>query len=158
MVLSNLTTVWVIGGADELDYTRNDVNIFNSVTMKWTLGAFLLEPRYSPTCAMILKNNQSQSLTQIVIGGSNDYYVRLLSVEIFDDQTNSWVYGPDMIVYDGTFVNDGNNGLFLIGGMFDTFYRLRHAGSQWEKMEIKIKTPRYSPIAFYIPSNMTNCI
>ena len=159
MVLSNLTTVWVIGGVDDLARTRNQVYIFNSETMKWTAGADMLVARYSHTCSMILKNDQSQSLTQIVIGGKNDILVPQYSVEIFDDQTNSWKYGPVPITISGSVVNDPSNGIILVGAdNGDTFfYRLRHAASQWEKMDIKLKTLRYYPVAFYIPNNITNC-
>jgi N-acetylneuraminic acid mutarotase len=158
MILSNLTTVWVIGGINDYVYTSNKVFIFNSVTMKWTNGPDLLVTRYSHTCSMILKNNHSQSLTQIVIGGSNDYWVPQYSVEIFDDQTNSWKYGPVPITIGGAVVNDGNNGIIQIGGdNGDTFYRLRNAESEWELMDVKLKTSRYYPIAFYVPTNITNC-
>ena len=159
MVLFNLTTVWVIGGNDDNNYATPNVHIFNSATMKWTAGANMLVDRYSHTCSMILKNDQSQSLTQIVIGGRNNFWVSQYSVEIFDDQTNSWKYGPVPITIGGSVVNDPSNGIIQVGAdNGDTFfYRLRHAASQWEKMDIKLKTLRYAPIAFYIPSNITNC-
>ena len=161
MILSNLTTVWVIGGYDDCE-TVGSVFIFNSVTMQWTLGVTLQYPRYLHSCSMILINNQTMSQAQIVVGG----FPLTNLVEIFDYQSNSWICGPQLPidVRGAAIVNDANYGVILINGYsytargyLDTLYQLQHGASQWVKMKINPRTPLAGSMAFYIPHNITNC-
>ncbi len=137
------------------------VDIFDAGTAQWSSGATLQMSRMWHSCSMILKNNQSQTLTQIVVGGSSRN-----TVEIFDDLSNVWIFGPPLpkVISYAAIVNDPLNGVILIGGLndnydtkLDTLYRLRDTGSQWELLTIKLKTGMSSPTAFLIPDNITKC-
>ncbi len=162
MILCNLTSVWVTGGFDDFFNRLKTVFIFNSDTMQWTSGVPLQYTRYWHSCSMILKNNQTMSQTQIVVGG----YPPTNSVEIFDEQTNTWQLGPQLPMEIGSaaIVNDANYGVILIGGYsntiegpIDTLYQLQHAASQWVRMKITLRSSRAVAVAFYISNNITNC-
>lgn len=165
MLLDDLGTVWVIGGCnDDTCYYADDVFYFDSTNMNWLNSQTLLNKRSHHTCSMILKNTQSQILTKIVVGGSNELGSTLDSVEIFDDQSNSWIYGPKlpMPITNAAMVNDAKFGIILIGGtsqstIHETFYYLGDSSSQWVMMPIKLKIARLNPTAFLIPDNITNC-
>lgn len=165
LILSTTSSIWVTGGYDDGIFMNDQVYMFNSITMEWSTGESIQELRYSHSCSMILKHDRTPYLTQIIVGGYAENGTRLNSVEIFDDQSNSWIFGPQFPIQitSAAMVNDANNGIILIGGQssygcLDTFYQLRHAASQWEKMIIKLKTARCKPIAFYIPNNITDCL
>ena len=165
MILTDSATVWVIGGCSGFCAFQNQVHLLNPETLTWSRGPDLMRGRTYHTCSMILKNASGQEQTKIVVGGysiSNQEF--LDSVEVYDDQSNMWVSGPQLSIKisNGAMITDQNLGIILVGGnsenkLLDTFYRLKNSGSQWERMQIKLKTPRADPTAFYIPNNITNC-
>ena len=164
MFLSDSNTVWVVGGCGYACLSTCHVYYFNPATFQWTTGPNLQIGRYYHTCSMIRKNDQSQEQTKIAVGGINSMGVILNLVEIFDDQSNSWIFGPQLPIpiSDEAMINDDSYGIILIGGysgqeILNTFYYLQYTASQWGMMQLTLKTPRMAPIAFYIPHNITNC-
>jgi hypothetical protein len=164
MLFTGSGTVWVIGGCDNDVCGLSDVYSFSSAILNWINEPALQAGRYFHSCSMIRKNGQSQIQTKIVVGGFFKNSSLLTSVEIFDDESNSWIYGPQLPIpiTKATIVNDMEFGVILVILGFslvilDTFYYLRDTYSQWEMMPIKLKTARMNPTAFFIPDNITNC-
>ena len=81
--------VVVLGGQDKDGEVRNDVFMYNSKTGQITALPSMLEKRYG-CCAVITGN------TIVVIGGTDDEYKTLSSVECFIMGNSTWVHLPAM--------------------------------------------------------------
>jgi len=165
MLISDSNTVWVIGGCSSACVNTNRVVYLNPATLQWGTGPNIITGRHHHTCSMIWKNYKSLEQTKIVVGGTNNNGVILYTVEIFDDQSNSWIMGPQLPIpiSHAAMINDDKYGIILIGGysgqaILNTFYYLQTTASQWSMMSMTLKTPRLAPIAFPIPHNITNCV
>ena len=61
-------------------------------------------------------------------------------------------------------VEDPNGGVVLAGGLqkdtqnpSETIYRLENAADDWMVLHSKLKNPRFSHSAFFVPSSVANC-
>jgi hypothetical protein len=171
MVALNSTTVMVIGGARNSQYSRKTF-YFTLGEDSWTEGPELKNKRRDHSCGKIRRNKESQEMSIIVAGGQ-DGYSYFSSVEILDEGSNDWQTGPELPfgIYGSQMVEDQNGGVILIGGFspsvgtgesfgyLDTLYQLPHGGQDavWTKMEQKMKTGRSSHTAILVPDNIVDC-
>ncbi len=165
MVTVNSTTVMVIGGAQNDEYSGKTF-YFTFGEESWTEGPVLKNIRRYHSCGKIRRNKESQEMNIIVAGG---YYggSYLSSVEILDEGSNEWQTGPELPIGIGfsQMVEVQNGGVVLIGGLsssediLDTLYKLPHAGwdAFWTKMEQKMNTGRQAHTAFLVPDNIVDC-
>lgn len=161
----NLTTLMIIGGYNGSG--RAETYILNTDTEQWAQGPSMLEARYGFGCGQI-RAHRSQPYLSIIAVGGNDKAKTLRSVEILDDVSGNWRFGPPLPVplYDGNLVEDPAGGVILIGGqnseigIHDTLYRLSHAGPEasWSKMPQKLQYGRIYQVSFLVPDQITNCI
>ena len=90
MVKVNTTTVMIIGGYSNSSSSPSTF-YFNVDSETWIEGPPLNIARRFHSCGLIRKTGKSSI---IVIGGITNY-VYLQSVEILDDGSTQWRYGPD---------------------------------------------------------------
>ena len=164
MVQINRTTIIVIGGGFNNTF-HNETYLFNSDNEQWTPGPTLQVARRGLSCARIKTKKDQPYYNIIAVGGYNG--ARLSTVEILDDVTGNWRYGPALPVprYYGALVEDPAGGVILIGGetsryvWHDTLFRLSHAGpdAMWFQMPQKLKNARTYLTSFLIPDEITNC-
>jgi hypothetical protein len=164
MVTVNLTTVMVIGGYQNDEYSGKTF-YFTFGEESWTEGPELKNKREFHSCGKIKRNKGSQAMSIIVTGGFDGSYMS--SVEILDECSNEWQTGPELPfgLFSSEMVEGQNKGVVLIGGVssssvyLDTLYQLPHGGQDavWTKMEQKIKAGRYQHVAFLIPDNTVDC-
>ena len=162
-VLVNSTTALVIGSLPM--HTSSGTFYINLETEVWTEGPFLKNIRESSSCGKIRKNNSSQDLSIIVVGGWSNW--QLASVEILDQDAEEWRNGPDLPLemYNAKMVEDQNGGVFLVGGHsngvgpLDTLFQLPHGGAdaEWTKMQQKLKVGRSAHVAFLLPDSIVEC-
>ncbi len=166
MVTLNSTTVMAIGGWQNNQDFSGKTFYFTLGEESWTEGPELKNKREGHICGKIRRNKESQEMSIIVAGGSDDSSY-LSPVEILHEGSNEWQTGPELpfgIIY-SQMVEDQNGGVVLIGGQsssisnFDTLYQLPHGGQDavWSKMEQKMQTGRNSHTAFLVPDNIVNC-
>jgi hypothetical protein len=161
MVTVNSTTVMVIGGAQNNEYSGKTF-YFTFGEESWTEGPELKNKRGLHSCGKIRRNKESQEMSIIVAGGE-DGSSFLSSVEILDEGSNKWQTGPALPfqVIDSQMVEDQNGGVVLIGGLGNlaTLYQLPHGGQDavWTKMEQKINSARWQHTAFLVPDNTVDC-
>jgi N-acetylneuraminic acid mutarotase len=164
MVTVNLTTVMVIGGYQNDEYSGKTF-YFTFGEESWTEGPELKNKREFHSCGKIKRNKGSQAMSIIVTGGFDGSYMS--SVEILDECSNEWQTGPELPfgLFSSEMVEGQNKGVVLIGGVssssvyLDTLYQLPHGGQDavWTQMEQKMKTGRYQHVAFLIPDNIVDC-
>jgi hypothetical protein len=164
MVTVNSTTIMAIGGFQNYDYSGKTF-YFTFGDESWTEGLELKKKRVKHSCGRIRKNNESQEMSIIVVGGSDGNYFS--SVAILHEGSNEWQTGPELPFEIGNskMVEDQNGGVVLIGGdsysvgTLDTLYQLPHGGQDavWTKMEQKMSTRRREHTAFLIPDNIVEC-
>jgi hypothetical protein len=165
MVTVNSTTVMVIGGYQNDWYSgKTFYSTFGEES--WTEGPVLKNKRSFFSCGKIRRNKESQEMSIIVAGGSDDSS-QLSSVEILDEGSSGWQTGPELpFGIDGSqMVEDQNGGVFLIGGKsstvdyLDTLYQLPHGGQDavWTKMEQKMKIGRNYHTACLVSDNLVDC-
>jgi hypothetical protein len=162
-VLVNSTTALVIGSLPM--HTSSGTFYINLETEVWTEGPFLKNIRESSSCGKIRKNNSSQDLSIIVVGGWSNW--QLASVEILDQDAEEWRNGPDLPLemYNANMVEDQNGGVFLVGGHsngvgpLDTLFQLPHGGEDavWAKMEQRLKIGRYWHTAVLVHDKIVDC-
>jgi N-acetylneuraminic acid mutarotase len=165
MVTVNSTTVMAIGGEQNGQYSGKTF-YFTVGEESWTKGPELKIKRSSHSCGKIRRDKESQEMSIIVAGGSDDSSY-LSSVEILDEGSNEWQTGPELPFAIGfsQMVEDQNGGVVLIGGysssvgILDTLYQLPHGGQDavWTKMEQKMTTRRREHTAFMVPDNIVDC-
>jgi N-acetylneuraminic acid mutarotase len=165
MVTVNSTTVMAIGGYQNGQYSGKTF-YFTVGEESWTKGPELKIKRSSHSCGKIRRDKESQEMSIIVAGGSDDSSY-LSSVEILDEGSNEWQTGPELPFAIGfsQMVEDQNGGVVLIGGysssvgILDTLYQLPHGGQDavWTKMEQKMTTRRREHTAFMVPDNIVDC-
>ncbi len=166
MVTINSTTVMVIGGTQN---GQNSANTFylNIERQSWTEGPALKTTRYAHSCGRIRKDQNSQELSIIVAGGTNDDSPLLSSVEVLDEGSKEWQTGPELpfgIKY-AKIVEDPSRGVVLIGGYYsahqylDTLFQLAHGGkdAEWTEMEQKLKIEKSYHTAFLVPDSIVDC-
>jgi hypothetical protein len=161
MVTVNSTTLLVIGGNQNV-LDSGKTYFFTFGEESWTEGPELKIKRFHHSCGKIKRDEMSQEMSIIVVGGS-----ALSSVEILDEGSNEWQTGPELPfdIYDSQMIEDLNGGVVLIGGQsslserLDTLYQLPHGGQDagWTKMEQKLKTGRSQHTAFLVPDNIVDC-
>ncbi len=167
MVTVNSTTVMVIGGQQNGELSGKTF-YFTFGKESWTEGPELKNERIFHSCGRIRRNKESQDMSIIVAGGSDDFSSYLSSVEILDEGSNEWQTGPELPFAIGAsqMVEDQNGGVVLIGGQIsssaghlDTLYQLPHGGQDavWTKMEQKMNTGREDHTAFLVPDNIVDC-
>jgi hypothetical protein len=165
-VLLNSTTVIAIGGSSETDLRPQSQNTYllNSEHETWTEGPMLNKARLAMSCGRIRKNGQSHQYSIIAVGGWDGSYMS--TVEIFDEETGKWRFGPELPVNlcCGALIEDPVGGVVLVGGVtggtiHDSVYRLSHAGpdAEWVKMPQKLKTARHRHVAFLVSDDVTTC-
>ncbi len=165
MVTVNSTTVMVIGGKRNEDYSGKTF-YFTLGEESWTEGPALKNKRFAQSCGKIRRNKESQEMSIIVAGGWVNF-LYLSSVEILHEGSNEWQTGPELplTIYKSEMVEDQNGGVVLIGGLsksyvtLDTLFQLPHGGQDavWTKMEQKMNTERESHTAFLVPDNIVDC-
>jgi N-acetylneuraminic acid mutarotase len=166
MVTVNSTTVMVIGGSQDSQYSGKTF-YFTFGEESWTEGPELKNKRRYHSCGKIRRNKESQEMSIIVAGGSDSFFSYLSSVEILDEGSNDWQTGPALPfgIDESQIVEDQNGGVVLIGGYspsvgrLDTLYQLPHGGQDavWTKMEQKMLIGRYSHTAILVPDNIVDC-
>ena len=123
-------TGFVIGGF--VNGSPSDkVLLFNSESKTWTYGPSLNIARHSHSCGKIIQGND---YVIIVAGGENNGGL-LMSVEIFNNTTNSWSKGPSLpyAVALAGLAEDPTSGVVLVGGTsvavayMNSMIRLRNA-------------------------------
>ena len=153
----------VIGGVTNGTYFGGTFIITNDNPL-WTSGPSLKLARQYHACSRITNNSWNPKYSTIVVGGFNVNY--LDSVEILDDNTNSWRNGPALpISVDGlSLVEDQRGGVIALGGALpsgmvnDLLYRLRNSeADKWELMPQKLKSPRKFFVAIIMPDYKVNC-
>jgi hypothetical protein len=164
MVTVNSTTVMAIGGFQNGEYSGKTF-YFTLGEDSWTEGPELKNKRRFHSCGNIRRNKESQEMSIIVAGGSDDSY--LSSVEILDEDSNEWQTGPELPIesFYSQMVEDQNGGVILIGGKsssvgyLDTLYQLPHGGQDavWTKMEQRMKVGRNVHTAFLVSDNIVDC-
>ncbi len=165
MVTVNSTTVMVIGGIQN-GRTSANTFYFTFGEKTWTKGPVTKLRRRSHSCGKIRSGKESQEMSIIVAGGTDEYSV-MSSVEILDKDSNEWKRGPELPfgIGDSQIVEDRNEGVVLINkGMPSISYpsllfRLQHGGSDavWTKMEQMLTTERMASTAFLVPDNIVDC-
>ncbi len=164
MVTVNSTTVMFIGGWQN-GQNSGKTFYFTLGEKRWTEGPELKNKREYHSCGKIRRNKESQEMSIIVAGGSDDSS-HLSSVEILDEGSSKWQTGPELPfgIYHSQMGEDQNGGVILIGGnpssvLLGTLYQLPHGGQDaiWTKMEQKMKTGRSGHTALLVPDNIVDC-
>ena len=163
MTIVNSTTIIMIGGNQDNIFGSFRTHFFNTENQNWVEGPALKVGRTFLTCGRIRKDSQSSQYTTIVIGGEGKDGM-LSSVEILDDGSSEWQTGPELPFPNGgaSLVEDSQGGVLIIGGYngrnnLGSLLHLTDAKSNWEVMPQKLKTPRYSVTAFFVPDEIVNC-
>ena len=153
----------VIGGVTNGTYFGGTFIITNDNPL-WTSGPSLKLARQYHACSRITNNSWNPKYSTIVVGGFNVIY--LDSVEILDDNANSWRNGPTLpiSVSSLSLVEDQRGGVIALGGALpsgmvnDLLYRLRNSeADKWELMPQKLKSPRKFFVAIIMPDYEVNC-
>ncbi len=101
-----------------------------------------------------------------MVGGEDESYNKLSTVEILDDQSNEWREGPEvpLAIDAAKMVEDKDGGVVLVGGSalsgaLDTLFQLRHGmeGAEWVEMTQKLKSARNRHVAFLVPDHIAEC-
>ena len=161
MVYLNATTVILIAGTQGSTSYSPNTYLMNSNVMAWQQGPSLKVGRYGHGCGRIVQGAGSEKYSTIIAGGNNGAY--LSQVEILDDGSASWRYGPSLpaSTSGAPMVEDQRGGVLYVGGdksgYSNIVYRLRHAYAQWEALATTIATPRVWHSAFLVPDELVNC-
>jgi hypothetical protein len=140
---------------------------FNSQNAEWVQGPQLKQERRYHSCGRIMRNNQRQETSIIIVGGKDKSDKHISSVEILDEGSNVWRQGPKLPfeISWSQLVEDRNGGVVLVGGetksgdLLNTLFHLPHAGqdARWRKMEQKLKSAQFWLTAFLVPDDIVEC-
>ena len=161
MVYLNPYTVMLIAGAQGSTTHSPNTFIMNANLLVWQQGPTLNVGRYGHGCGRIVRGVAGEGYSTIIAGGYNGGILN--QVEILDDGSMSWRYGPSLPTasYGAPMVEDQTGGVIYVGGYTGSYtnmiYRLRYAGAQWEALASKIATPRMWHSAFLVPIDLVNC-
>ncbi len=89
MVIGGNYNVWAEGS-----YYSTKTYVLNE-SLVWSEGPPLNIPRHWHSCGMVRKNAIETGKSIIVVGGLNNDG-KLKSVEIFDQENNKWIQGPEL--------------------------------------------------------------
>jgi hypothetical protein len=164
-VLVNSTTVMIVAGRQHNPEYSVQTFFLNTVNNVWVDGPALKNLRAPAGCGRIRKDSQSQEFSTIVVGGYNGTST-LSSVELLDDGAKNWRDGPEFPyeIESARMVEDPNGGVIIVGPLTtgtissDELFQLRHANSEWTKMEQKLQTRRLSFTTFLVPDDVVECV
>ena len=120
----------------------------------------------TPCASLTRKDSQSNSFSIIAVGGNGMSILK--SVEILDEGSNEWRFGPELPLGVSTaqLVQDQRGGVILVGGAklgsaapLDSIFQLPHGGSdgRWVLMDQKLKVGRSVHSAFLVPDDIVDC-
>ena len=119
-VMVNSSTSLIIGG--RLNGITSNKTFFFNIDEKYLLqGPSMNIVRYYYSCGKILIND---SYLIIAVGGMDDKSTFLKSVEILDDKSNSWKFGPSLPygITRASIVEDPRGGIVLVAGRTSAAY------------------------------------
>lgn len=137
--------------------------LLDFVSTTWTETGRMMEPRDYHSCSKIKSDEGVYEEAYLVIGGKNNGNVEiLLNVDSQWQSRNKFL--TERNIYNAVALQEPGGGVLLIGGQSDAvtlsyfLYMLPNGGvdANWERLSIKLKSPRHSHVAFYIPDVYCN--
>ena len=145
-VMVNSSTSIIIGGRQN-GIASKKTFFFNIDEKNLMEGPSMNFVRYYQSCGKILSND---SYLIIAVGGMDDKSNFLKSVEILDEKSNSWMFGPNLPygVTRASIVEDPMGGIVLVAGRTSAAYlssmlRLRNANFGMLIVYFCILLPRF---------------
>ena len=119
-VFLNNTTAMIIGGMANGSLSSKVV-FLNVNTEEWYMGPNMHLGRIHAACGRIVKDGK---LVPIVVGGENTGYSLNNVVEIYDESTDTWQYGPSFpsVISRSALVEDPNGGVLIVAGQTTSQY------------------------------------
>ena len=166
MVQINSTTIMVIAGAQNGNYSAVQTFLLETGKDDWIEGPPLLSGRHAQSCGKIRQSIDNPQLSVIVVGG-HDGSKDINSTEILDVGASEWRRGPDLPegISCSELLEEPSGSILLIGGQRSSPYvtsdifRLPHAGedAEWELLPQRLQTARRYHTAFFVPDEIVDC-
>ena len=160
-------TVMLLGGGRKIPFEYEayaSTYVFNGETETWTEGPRMQEARAGLACGRIKTSKSQPYFSMIAVGGTDGFNAKF-TVEILEDISGRWRYGPPLPVarHNSRLVEDPAGGVLYTGGYgtltSSGIYRLSHAGpgASWVEIPQRPQHYRFSHIAILVPDEITNC-
>ncbi len=161
------SVIAIIGGGNGATAYQETVWFYNFDREKFVNGSGLIQARMHHVCGLITDSLNRKPI-MVVAAGRADGHQFLDTTELWADDSEKWVKGPDMPVKisgPSSMVSADGNHFIMVGGeslhyqeLYE-IYKLQcfNLNCEWEKMPHELNVARQESVAMLIPSNMTRC-